>query len=98
LSGFSWPQSNINGFWKVFAWIIPSTNGIQGYIKINSLGADLRHISFEYISLWIQTVIYFATTCWAYYWQINKSKIKSENLIEDQDEDMTVDSTTAVIS
>jgi len=79
LSGFSWPQSNINGFWKVFAWIIPSTSGIQGYIKINTLGADLHHISFEYLSLWIQSVIYFATTWWGYSWQINKSKNRSLN-------------------
>jgi len=76
LSGISWPQSNINGFWKVFAWIFPSTCGVQGYIKINTLGADLHHISFEYISLWLQTTIYFGTTCWAYYWQIKKTRNK----------------------
>ncbi|MDP4238499.1 MAG: ABC transporter permease [Bacteroidota bacterium] len=77
LSGVSWPQSNINGFWKTFSWILPSTNGTQGYIKINTMGADLQHISFEYISLWIQTVVYFATTYWAYRWQIEKSSRKS---------------------
>ena len=82
LSGVSWPQSNINGFWKAFAWIFPSTCGTQGYIKINTLGADLRHISFEYISLWIQTAIYFATTCWAYYWQIKRSNKKMSNISE----------------
>jgi len=98
LSGVSWPQSNINGFWKVFAWVIPSTNGIQGYIKINSLGADLRHISFEYISLWVETVVYFATTCWAYYWQINKSKNKSDNQIDNLIDNQVEDSYTAVLS
>jgi len=74
LSGVSWPQSNINGFWKAFAWIFPSTSGVQAYIKINTLGANLHHITFEYMSLWVQTAFYFATTCWAYYWQINKTK------------------------
>jgi ABC-2 type transport system permease protein len=76
VSGVSWPQSNINGFWKTFAWIFPSTNGVQGYIKINTMGADLHRVSFEYISLWIQTAIYFASACWAYRWQINKSNKK----------------------
>ena len=76
MSGVSWPQSNITGFWRAFAWLFPSTCGIQGYIKINTLGADLRHISFEYISLWVQSFLYFATCCWAYYWQINKSQNK----------------------
>jgi len=82
LSGVSWPQSNINGFWKAFAWMFPSTCGVQGYIKINTLGADLRHITFEYVSLWIQTAIYFTTTCWAYYWQIKKSSINYINHTE----------------
>lgn len=84
LSGVSWPQSNINGFWRVFAWIFPSTCGVQGYIKINTLGANLQHISFEYFSLWLQTALYFTTTCWAYHWQIKKSsnnKFKVEKRI-----------------
>ena len=85
LSGVSWPQSNINGFWRAFAWIFPSTCGTQGYIKINTLGADLSHISFEYISLWIQTVIYLATCSWAYSWQINKSRNRSNIATEIQE-------------
>jgi ABC-2 type transport system permease protein len=76
LSGVSWPQSNINGFWRAFAWMYPSTCGVQAYMKINTLGADLHHISFEYISLWVQSLIYFATTCWAYHWQIKKTSKK----------------------
>ena len=82
LSGVSWPQSNINGFWKAFAWMFPSTCGVQGYIKINTMGADLRHISFEYLSLWVQSAIYFGTTCWAYYWQIMKSSKKQFKQVE----------------
>jgi ABC-2 type transport system permease protein len=76
LSGISWPQSNINWFWRTFAWIFPSTSGVQGYIKINTMGANLHRVSFEYVSLWIQTALYFATTCWAYRWQIKKSSKK----------------------
>lgn len=73
LSGITWPQSNINVFWKTFAWIFPPTHGIQGYIKINTMGADIQHTSFEYVSLWAQTAIYFITTSLAYHWQIRKS-------------------------
>ena len=78
LSGISWPRSNIPGIWQAFGWLFPATNGIQGYVKINTLGADLHHIPFEYISLWIQTGIYFLTTTWAYHWQMNKSRKKAE--------------------
>lgn len=76
ISGVSWPQSNINGFWKVFAWVFPSTSAVQGYIKINTMGATLREIKFEYVSLWIQTALYFVTAAWAYRWQIKKSSKK----------------------
>lgn len=65
MSGFSWPQSNIRGFWKAFSYIFPSTHAIQGYIKINSMGASLSQVSTEYIALWFQTGFYFITACFA---------------------------------
>jgi len=76
MSAVSWPQSNINGFWRAFSWIFPSSHGIQGYVKINSMGASLQNISFEYISLWAQSAIYFTTATLAYHWQIKKSSKK----------------------
>lgn len=79
LSGISWPQSNISGFWKAFSWLFPATFGIQAYFKINTMGAGIHEIIFEQSGLWIQTAFYFATTTIAFYWQINKSKTASEN-------------------
>ncbi|HLP05897.1 MAG TPA: ABC transporter permease [Paludibacter sp.] len=76
MSGITWPQSNIGNFWKTFAWIFPSTQGIQGYIKINTMSANLHHVRYEYVSLWIQTAIYFVSTFLAYRWQIRKSRKK----------------------
>ena len=76
MSGTTWPPSNINSFWKTFAWIFPSTQGIQGYIKINTMSANLHQATYEYVSLWSQTAIYFITTFWAYRWQIKKSEKK----------------------
>ena len=81
LSGISWPQSNINGFWKTFSWMFPAVHGIQGYVKINSMGANIHQISYEYLSLWIQTFVYLLTANWAYGWQIKKSiNLKNENI------------------
>lgn len=74
-SGVAWPQSNINIFWKIFAWIFPSTAGVQAYIKVNTMAGTLHEIRYEYITLWIQTALYFATTVLAYTWQIKKSRI-----------------------
>ena len=74
LSGFSWPQSNIHWFWRTFGTLFPSTFGIQGYIKINSMGADLKHVQFEYIGLWIQAAVYFFTTMVVYRMEMMREK------------------------
>lgn len=66
LSGFSWPQSNMPWFWKSFGMFFPSTFGIQGYLKINLMGAALQQVQFEYVALWIQTAVYFLATVFAY--------------------------------
>ena len=59
LSGISWPTNALPGFWKVISWCIPSTSGINGFVKINSLGANLNDIRPELIALWSQVVVYF---------------------------------------
>ena len=59
LSGISWPTNALPGFWKVISWCIPSTFGINGFVKINSLGANLNDIRPELIALWTQVVVYF---------------------------------------
>ncbi len=63
ISGISWPASAIPWYWKGFSYLIPSTPGIQGFIKLNTMGATLRDVSFEYLMLWGQTVVYFITAC-----------------------------------
>jgi ABC-type multidrug transport system, permease component len=77
LGGVSWPLSNMPGFWKAFGWIFPSTHGIQGYIKINTLGADIHTIAKEYHTLWLQTLLYLLLCVGAYHWQIKKSLTKA---------------------
>ncbi|MFA7104034.1 MAG: ABC transporter permease, partial [Dysgonamonadaceae bacterium] len=66
LSGFSWPESNMPWFWRSLGMIFPSTFGIRGYLKINSMGAGLEQVQFEHIALWIQTAVYFLATVFAY--------------------------------
>lgn len=66
LSGISWPGAAMPEFWRYFSYIFPSTFGINGYVRINSMGATLNEVAFEYQALWIQTGIYFLTTCLVY--------------------------------
>lgn len=74
ISGISWPGTSIPAFWKVFSWIFPSTFGINGFVHINNMGATLDEVVPEYRALWIQTGIYFITTCIVYRYQIWKSQ------------------------
>lgn len=74
LSGISWPGAAMPAFWKYFSYIFPSTFGINGYVRINSMGATLQEVSFEYRALWIQAGVYFMTTCLVYRWQILRSR------------------------
>ena len=63
LSGAVWPACNMPPFWRCFSYLFPSTHGIQGYIRINTMGATLEQVKFEYLMLWLQTALYFATSC-----------------------------------
>lgn len=74
MSGVSWPQSNIPEFWRYVSYLFPSTFGIQGFVKMNTLGALFSDILPEVKALWIQAVIYFATACAVSRWQIMKCK------------------------
>lgn len=74
LSGISWPGSAIPAFWRYFSYIFPSTFGINGYVRINSMGATLNEVAFEYHALWLQAGFYFLTTCLVYRWQIIRSR------------------------
>lgn len=74
ISGVSWPGSVIPEFWRVISWLFPSTFGINGYIAINSMGATLDQVLPEFRALWIQTGVYFLTTCIVYRRQIMLSR------------------------
>ena len=74
ISGISWPGSAIPDFWRYFSYLFPSTFGINGFVRINSMGATLSEVRTEYQALWLQAGVYFLTTCWVYRWQILRSR------------------------
>ena len=73
LAGVSWPQSNIPGFWQGVSWIFPSTWGVRGFLRLNSMGATLADIRLEYRVLLLQIIVYFFAACAVYRYQINKT-------------------------
>ena len=90
MSGVSWPQNNIPAFWQGVSWIFPSTFGIRGFVRMNSMGATLANVATEYRALWIQAVVYFILAHQAYRFQIGKArKFIREKLTERRKADRT---------
>lgn len=72
LSGVSWPRSAMPQFWRYFSDIFPSTLGMNGYVRIMTMGCSIHDIANIYIGLWIQTAFYFGTACLVYFKNIQK--------------------------
>lgn len=79
LSGVSWPWASVPPELKAIAYIIPSTPGIHGFIKINTMGATLPDVWFEYMALWIQALVYWCTAVLMYKWWIKNYDPKFRN-------------------
>ncbi len=74
LSGVSWPQASIPGFWQGISWLFPSTFGIRAYVRVNTMGATLGQVLPELRFLWIQAAVYFSVTCLVYGHQLKISR------------------------
>lgn len=67
LSGFAWPAGSIPGSLTFFAHFIPSTAGIDGFLKLYLMGATMRDTMADWCVLWGLVIFYFtlAYLAWA---------------------------------
>ena len=72
LSGISYPLELMPWYWQAVHYIIPATPATLAFVKINSMGATMNDIQPEYLTLCIQTVLYFALAVWVYRLKLNK--------------------------
>ena len=72
MSGVSWPKSNIPEMWQWFSWLFPSTFGIQGFIKLNTLGGVFGDILPEIKGLWMQAIVYGTLATVVTRWQVKR--------------------------
>jgi len=63
LSGFSWPVEAIPPWLRVISLLLPSTEGIQGFVKIEQMGSTLAQTGSEWGALWILSLLYFLLAC-----------------------------------
>lgn len=58
LSGLTWPRFAMSPGWCVVGNLIPSTWGIEGFVRINSNGGTIAQNVLPYCALWIQVALY----------------------------------------
>jgi ABC-2 type transport system permease protein len=69
-AGFVWPLESVPEVLQLFSNLVPSTPAINGFLKLNQMGAELSMVLPQYIILWIQAVIYMFLG----YYFINKKR------------------------
>jgi ABC-2 type transport system permease protein len=57
-AGFVWPLEEIPQWVQLLANCIPSTPAINGFLKLNQMGADFGMVIAQYELLWIQAGVY----------------------------------------
>ena len=59
LAGFAWPVEAVPSWLRAASFLIPSTSGIAGFLRLTEMGAQLRHVGFEWLVLWALASAYF---------------------------------------
>lgn len=62
LSGLTWPRYAFSGFWKLVSDFIPSTWGVEGFIRMTSDGATIYDVGYYYKMMWVLSGLYFVTS------------------------------------
>ena len=71
-AGFVWPLEMMPEWLIWLSSLSPSTPGIQGFLRLNQMGADFSQVIGQFGLLWLQTVVYGLL---AYLLLIRKRKI-----------------------
>ena len=58
--GVSWPAEALPGFIRQARELWPSVNAIDGFVRINQMGASLAEVRPDWLRLWGLTLLYFA--------------------------------------
>jgi len=57
-AGFIWPKEAIPELITYFSLFFPSTPAIQGFLKLNQMGAEFSGVLVQYSTLWLQAILY----------------------------------------
>jgi len=75
-AGFIWPLEALPDSLRLLSNAVPSTPAIEGFLKLNQMGATFDMIISEYAVLWLQVLVYAILG----YYFINKKRKKFEQV------------------
>jgi ABC-2 type transport system permease protein len=58
LAGFAWPPEAIPHAIRLASVVVPSSEAIDGFVKISQLGAPLFDARREFLTLWVLAIVY----------------------------------------
>lgn len=58
VAGFSWPSEALPPAIRLASYLVPSTSGIGGFVKLSQLGAPLSSVNSEFLTLWALAIFY----------------------------------------
>jgi ABC-2 type transport system permease protein len=56
--GVSWPIEALPDFIRAASRIFPSTSAIDGFVRVNQMGASIVEVKRDWTTLWILTIVY----------------------------------------
>lgn len=56
--GVSWPVEALPDFIRAASRVFPSTSAIDGFVRINQMGASILEVKRDWATLWILTIVY----------------------------------------
>lgn len=65
LAGFSWPLELVPPWLRLLAKLLPSTAAIDGFLRLNQMGASLAEVAPEWRILWSLAGAYLLLAWWA---------------------------------
>lgn len=77
LSGLTWPRFAMPEIWRIFGDLFPATYGVEGFIRLNTNGASLSQVSYEYYALWIQAGVYLIIAYCVQRWVMRPAILKT---------------------
>lgn len=58
LTGFSWPMGAMPQWLQIFSYLVPSTLGTKGFVRLTQMGADFSLLHQPWIMMWILCIFY----------------------------------------